>query len=58
MLKNKKTSATEIPQNALSHNEGKYISKFEYVKSFVAEPIFDFDERAPFAETVIPSIHL
>ena len=30
MLKNKKTSATEIPQNALSHNEGKYISKFEY----------------------------
>ena len=30
MLKSKKTSATEIPQNALSHNEGKYISKFEY----------------------------
>ena len=30
MLKNKKTSATEIPQNALIHGEGKYISKFEY----------------------------
>ena len=30
MLKSKKTSATEIPQNALSHNEGKFISKFEY----------------------------
>ncbi len=30
MLKNQKTSATVIPQNALSHNEGKYISKFEY----------------------------
>lgn len=30
MLKNKKTSSTEVPQNALSHNEGKYISKFEY----------------------------
>lgn len=30
MLKNKKTSAAVIPQNALSHNEGKYISKFEY----------------------------
>ena len=30
MLKNKKTSTAEIPQNALSHNEGKYISKFEY----------------------------
>ena len=31
MLKTKKTSAAEIPQNALSHNEGKFISKFEYV---------------------------
>ena len=31
MLKSKKTSATEIPQNALIHSEGKYISKFEYV---------------------------
>ncbi len=31
MLKSKKTSAAEIPQNALSHNEGKYISKFEYI---------------------------
>ena len=30
MLKSKKTSATEIPHNALSHNEGKFISKFEY----------------------------
>ena len=30
MLKNKKTSATEIPQNALIHGEGKHISKFEY----------------------------
>ncbi len=25
-----KTSVTQAPQNALSHNEGKYISKFEY----------------------------
>ena len=30
MSKWKKASATEIPPNALSHNEGKYISKFEY----------------------------
>ncbi len=30
MLKTKKTSATEIPQNALIHGEGKHISKFEY----------------------------
>ena len=30
MSKNKKTSATTIPPNALSHNEGKHISKFEY----------------------------
>ena len=30
MLKSKNTSATETPQNALSNNEGKYISKFEY----------------------------
>ncbi len=30
MSKNGKTSATEIPQNALAHGEGKYISKFEY----------------------------
>ena len=31
MLKSKKVSNAGIPQNALSHNEGKYISKFEYV---------------------------
>ena len=31
VLKNKNTSATEIPQNALSNNEGNFISKFEYV---------------------------
>ena len=31
MKKNKNTTATVAPQNALSHNEGKYISKFEYV---------------------------
>ncbi len=30
MLKNKNTSASAAPQNALSHGEGKYISKFEY----------------------------
>ena len=30
MMKNKNTSATATPSNALSHNEGKYISKFEY----------------------------
>ena len=30
MKKNKNTSATVAPQNALSHSEGKYISKFEY----------------------------
>lgn len=30
MLRTKKTSATEIPQNALIHGDGKYISKFEY----------------------------
>ena len=30
MKKNKNTTATVAPQNALSHNEGKYISKFEY----------------------------
>lgn len=30
MLKNKKTSATEIPKTALTGNEGRYISKFEY----------------------------
>ena len=30
MKKNKTTSASVAPQNALSHNEGKYISKFEY----------------------------
>ncbi len=30
MSKTKKASVTEIPQNALKHNEGKYISKFEY----------------------------
>lgn len=30
MKKNKITSASMAPQNALSHNEGKYISKFEY----------------------------
>ena len=31
MLKSQKASNAGIPQNALSHNEGKYISKFEYV---------------------------
>ena len=30
MKKNKNSTATVAPQNALSHNEGKYISKFEY----------------------------
>ena len=30
MLKKKTTSQTEIPQGALNHGEGKYISKFEY----------------------------
>lgn len=30
MFKNKKTSSSEIPKNALTGNEGKYISKFEY----------------------------
>ena len=30
MKKNKATTASMAPQNALSHNEGKYISKFEY----------------------------
>ena len=31
MMFKKKTSSTEIPQNALTGNDGKYISKFEYV---------------------------
>ena len=31
MIKKKKLSPTEIPQGALSHGEGKYITKFEYV---------------------------
>ncbi len=31
MSKIKKASVTEIPQNALRHNEDKHISKFEYV---------------------------
>ena len=30
MKKDKTTSAYMAPKNALSHNEGKYISKFEY----------------------------
>lgn len=30
MFRKKTTSATEIPQGALSHGEGKYITKFEY----------------------------
>ena len=30
MLKKKKISATDKPQGALSHNEGKHITKFEY----------------------------
>ena len=30
MKKKENTSATVAPQNALSHGEGKYISKFEY----------------------------
>lgn len=31
MSKRKSISATEIPANALRHDEGKYISKFEYI---------------------------
>ncbi len=31
MFKNKKTSSSEIPKNALTGNDGKYISKFEYI---------------------------
>ncbi len=31
MFKNKKASSAAAPQNALSGNEGKYVSKFEYV---------------------------
>jgi GTP pyrophosphokinase len=31
MLKKKTTAPTEIPDGALNHGEGKYISKFEYV---------------------------
>ena len=30
MMSKKTTSPTEIPQGALMHGEGKYISKFEY----------------------------
>ena len=30
MSKKKPISVTEIPQGALNHGEGKYISKFEY----------------------------
>ncbi len=30
MKKNKNISPSAAPQNALSHNEGKHISKFEY----------------------------
>ncbi len=31
MMKNQNTSASVAPKNALSHNEGKHISTFEYV---------------------------
>lgn len=31
MFKKKSASATAIPQGALNHNEGKYITRFEYV---------------------------
>ena len=31
MFKNKKISSSEIPKNALTGNDGKYISKFEYI---------------------------
>ena len=31
MFKKKTASATQIPDGALNHNEGKYITKFEYV---------------------------
>ena len=31
MFKKKKAPATAIPQGALNHNEGKYITRFEYV---------------------------
>ncbi len=31
MFKNKKTSSSEIPKNALTGNEDKYVTKFEYV---------------------------
>ena len=31
MLKKKTVSATRIPDGALNHNEGKYITKFEYI---------------------------
>ena len=30
-MKKKKTSVTEIPKGALSHDEGKYITRFEYI---------------------------